>query len=200
MLTVAQARSVDEVLRQIVSGVADCSDVALVRIWLVAPGDICDECRFRSECPNRERCLHLAASAGSSRQNGDDFSRLNGAFRRFPLGVRKIGRVGKTGEPLLLTGVRGDEEWIAEPQWMKHEEVKTFAAQPLIFRGEVLGVLALFDRGALSEKDFEWLRTFADHAAVAIANARAFEEIGFLQNRLEKENSHLREEFHDLFN
>jgi formate hydrogenlyase transcriptional activator len=200
MLAVAQARSVNEVLERIVNGVAECSDVALVRIWLVAPGDVCDECRFRSECPDRERCLHLAASAGSSRHNDADFSRLDGAFRRFPLGVRKIGRVAKTGEPLLLPGVRGDEEWIAEPRWMEQEAVRTFAAQPLLFRGEVLGVLALFDRGVLSEKDFEWLRTFADHAAVAIANARAFEEIESLQARLEKENSHLREEFHDLFN
>lgn len=200
MLAVAQARSVNEVLRQIVHGVAECSDVALVRIWLAAPGDVCDECRLRRECPTRERCLHLAASAGTSRNRGEDFSRLDGAFRRFPLGVRKIGCVGTTGEPLLLSGVRGDEEWIAEPRWMEQEAVRTFAAQPLIFRGEVLGVLALFDRGVLSQKDFEWLRTFADHAAVAIANARAFEEIELLRARLEKENSHLREEFHDLFN
>jgi len=64
MLAIAQARSVDAVLRQIVAGVADCSNVALVRIWLVAPGDICGECRFRNECPNQERCLHLVASAG----------------------------------------------------------------------------------------------------------------------------------------
>ena len=52
---------------------------------------------------------------------------------------------GQCGEPLLLADVRGDEEWIAEPRWMKREGVRTFAAQPLNFRGEVLGVLAIFD-------------------------------------------------------
>ena len=102
--------------------------------------------------------------------------------------------MGKLGEPLLSPGVRGDEEWIAEPRWMKREGVKTFAAQPLIFRDEVLGVLALFDSGVLGKPDFEWLRVFADHAAVSIANARAFEEIEFLKARLEEENIYLRQE------
>ena len=78
------------------------------------------------------------------------------------MGVRKIGRVGKTGEPLLLAGVRGDEDWIADPEWMKREGVKTVAAQPLIFHGEVLGVLAIFDTGVLADDEFQWLRIFAD--------------------------------------
>ena len=72
--------------------------------------------------------------------------------------------------------------------------MKTFAAQPLAFRGEVLGVLALFDTGVLGDEDFQWLRVFADHAAVSIANARAFEEIASLKERLELENLYLREE------
>ncbi len=112
--------------------------------------------------------------------------------------MRKIGRVGATGEPFLLTGVRGNEEWAA-PEWIKRESVKTVAAQPLIFRGEVLGVLAIFDTGVLGDADIQWLRVFADHAAVSIANVRAFEEIELLRARLEKENDQLREEFRDLF-
>jgi transcriptional regulator with GAF, ATPase, and Fis domain len=39
-----------------------------------------------------------------------------------------------------------------------------------------------------------WLRMIADHAATAIANARAFEEIERLRGRLELENEYLREE------
>ena len=198
-LAVTQVRSVDEVLRQIVRGFADFTNVALVRVWLVAPGDICNECRFRIECPNQARCLHLVASAGRSRQHSDDLSRLDGAFRRVPLGVGNIGRVGQTGEPLLLRGVPGDEDWIADREWIRREGVETFTAHPLVLRGEVLGVLALLDRGLLDKEDFERLHEFADHAAVAIANARAFEEIEFHRARLEEEKAHLDEEFRDLF-
>jgi transcriptional regulator with GAF, ATPase, and Fis domain len=194
MVSMAQNRSLPDLLRAIVSGIAHCENVVLARIWLVAPGDVCDSCRFRSECPEQTRCLHLAASAGNPGDSLQNYSRLDGAFWRFPLGVRKIGRVGQSGEPLLLADVRGDEEWIAEPRWVEREGVKTFAAQPLIFHGEVLGVLAIFDTNVLGQEDFDWLRVFADHAAVSIANARAFEEIEFLKARLEEENTYLRAE------
>src|SRR5437899_4384401 len=102
--------------------------------------------------------------------------------------------IGKTGEPLLLPDLRGDESWIAEPEWIKRSGIHTVAAQPLTFHGEVLGVLAIFDTGVLGDEDFRWLRVFADHAAVSIANARAFAEIESLRARLEEENKYLLEE------
>lgn len=194
MVSVAQNRSLAELLRALVDGLARCRNVILARTWLVRPGDVCEGCRFRSECPDQTHCLHLVSSSGNPSDAEADYTQLNGSFRRFPLGVRKIGRVGKSGEPLLLAGVSGDEEWVAEPTWIRRERVKTFAAQPLVFRGEVLGVLALFDTGVLDGEDFQWLRVFADHAAVSIANARAFEEIAALKERLEHENVYLREE------
>src|SRR6185369_3494559 len=40
----------------------------------------------------------------------------------------------------------------------------------------------------------DWLRTIADHAAAAIATARAFAEVDALRKRLELENEYLREE------
>jgi transcriptional regulator with GAF, ATPase, and Fis domain len=116
--------------------------------------------------------------------------------RRLPpvlIGERKIGHVAKTGEPLLLSGLR-DEEWLADRAWVEREGIRTVAAQPLVFHGESLGVLALFDRGVLDAHALEWLRVFADYAAVSIANARAFEEIEALRTRLEDENLYLREE------
>ena len=157
-------------------------------------GHRCETCRFRPECPDQTRCLHLVASAGNPGDTKQNYARLDGTFQRFPLGVRKIGRVAKSGEPMLLTDVRGNEEWIAEPKWTKRERVKTFAGQPLVFRGGVLGVLAIFDTTVLGQGDFDWLRVFADHSAVSIANARALEEIEFLKARLEEENAYLRQE------
>jgi transcriptional regulator with GAF, ATPase, and Fis domain len=194
MVSMAQNLSLTDVLASVVAGICECPNVVLARIWLIRPGDICGQCRFRTECPDRSRCLHLVASTGNPTVPGADYGRLNGDFRRFPIGVRKIGRVGQSGQPLLLPQVDGNDEWVAEPDWMKREQVRTFAAQPLVFRGEALGVLALFDRGEVDAENFQRLRIFADHAAVSIANARAFEEIAALKERLELENSYLREE------
>ena len=198
MVSMAQNRSLPEVLCAVVEGISQCHNVVLARIWLIADGDICATCRFRPECPDQTRCLHLVASAGNPIDPNADYSRLEGAFRRFPMGVRKIGRVAQSGERLLMPNLRGDEEWIADQKWIKLAQVKTFAAQPLVFRGEVLGVLALFDKGILGEEDFQWLRVFADHAAVSIANARAFQEIATLKERLERENDYLREEVSEV--
>lgn len=194
MVSMARTRSLAEVLHAVTGGISQCRNVVLARIWLIDAGDVCATCRFRAECPDQTRCLHLVASGGNPVEPGKNFERLDGAFRRFPIGVRKIGRVAQTGEPLLVPNLRGDEDWVAEPAWVRREGVKTVAAQPLVFRGEVLGVLAIFDRGVLDEEDFQWLRVLADHAAVSIANARAFEEIAALKERLEQENDYLREE------
>jgi len=129
MVSMAQNRSLPEVLRSVVVGIAQCKNVVLARIWLIEQGDICATCRFRAECPDQARCLHLVASAGNPGGAKADYTRLDGAFRRFPLGVRKIGRVGKLGEPLLLPGVRGDEEWIADPKWTNRDLKKEVAGR-----------------------------------------------------------------------
>ncbi len=194
-LAVAEARSVEPVLSRIVLGLLAQEGVALTRIWLIAPGDICASCPMRPECPDQSRCLHLVASAGKPvAETGEDWSRLNGDFRRVPLNVRKVGRVGGTGEPILVNTDLAESLWIARPDWVRRERLASFAGQPLIFRGEILGVLAVFSRAEIQEAQFEWLRTFADHAAVAIANARAFEEVARLRQQLELERDYLREE------
>jgi len=192
-LAVAGERSVDAVLKRIVEGLAAQPGVALARVWLLRPGDICETCRMRSQCPERTQCLHLVASAGTPRASpGEEWSRLDGHFRRFPLGVQKVGRVGACGSALLLNDPSA-EGW-QRLDWVQREGIRTFGGQPLIFRGETLGVLAIFRRASITEDEFRWLRTFADHAALAIANGHAFAEIERLRQQLEAENAYLREE------
>ena len=57
----------------------------------------------------------------------------------------------------------------------------------------------MFSRAQLTENDFSWLRTFADFAAVAITNARRFEEIDRLRAKLELENEYLQTEIKEIF-
>lgn len=194
-LKVAAARSVDVVLHDMVGGISDDCATVLTRIWLLQPGDQCDVCPMREECPGQVDCLHLVASSGASAgEEPRTWNVLDGHFRRFPIGVRKVGRIAKSGEGLNLQLESGKAPWAADPSWIQEEGIETFAGQPLVFRGEVLGVLALFSRTQICDEDFQWLRTFADQAAVAIANARAFEEVEQLKVQLEMERDYLREE------
>ncbi|KAA3608642.1 MAG: GAF domain-containing protein [Planctomycetota bacterium] len=197
-LQVASDRSQAVILDKIVRGLRQEKGVALVRIWLRLPGVDCHRCAFRSECPQQVDCLHLMASAGQSHLDPQlRWDSLDGRFRRFPLHVRKVGHVGGTGEALLLNlspESESPEDWMADPTWIEQEKIQAFAGQPLVFRNQVLGVLALFHRKPVDQEEFRWLRTFADHAAVSIANARAFEEVECLRNQLELERDYLREE------
>ncbi len=171
--------------------------MALVRIWLTLPPlpNDCSACRLASECSNRERCLHLVASSGRSvADTHANWQRLDGTFRRFPIGVRKVGQIAATGQSLEVANVEQDQVWVAAPDWIAAERITSFVGHPLIHRGEVLGVLGLFARERPSVSCFEWLRMIADHLAAAIASARAVEEINSLRKRLEQENEYLREE------
>jgi transcriptional regulator with GAF, ATPase, and Fis domain len=134
------------------------------------------------------------ASSGESVDGTLQWEGLNGTFRRFPSGVRKVGHVAERGESVEIVDVGAGSHWIADPIWAKRERIHGFVGQPLVHKEEVLGVLGVFLRVPLIEEGLIWLRMIADHAAVTIANTRAFEEIEHLRTQLELENEYLRDE------
>src|SRR5262249_34230072 len=155
-LAVAEARSVNLVLQRIVEGLAGQPGTALARIWLRGPGDLCSSsCPVRAECPDQRQCLHLRASAGqSTHDSGADWTRLTGDFRRIPLNMWKVGHIGGTGTPMLIAEDLPRDPGIARPEWASAEGIMAFAGQPLIFKGEILGVLAVFSRDHIDHEQF----------------------------------------------
>jgi transcriptional regulator with GAF, ATPase, and Fis domain len=85
------------------------------------------------------------------------------------------------------TGVPWTSQFIVRPEWAEHEYIRSFAGHPLLFQDNLLGVTGIFSRRPLDQQEFSWLGLFANHAAVAIANARAFEEVDRLQGQLKCE-------------
>ena len=200
LLQMGRVREVEPLLRHVVESLIERPHVALARIWLRKPADICDDCFLSDECVGRIECLHLVASAGEPHADPEaDWNSLDGFFRRFPLGARKVGHVAATGDAIEVPCVQEDSTWIARPEWAKAEGIHGFGAQPLQYEDQVLGVLAVFTRTRMERSSFEWLRMLADHAAGAIVNARAFEEIAQLKAELELENEYLREEVRSRF-
>jgi len=179
-LSVAAARSPDSVLREMVQGLGMWEGVALARVWLLREGVA------------EEPYLELKASIGASIVDPTRrWNRTDGSHAKIPVSFGKVGQVAASNRPLLLH--RGPENWVLQPEWAEAEGIQSFAAQPLCFSGKVLGVVAFFSRLRLDKRDLDWLRVFADHAAVAIANARAFEEIAQLKDSAERERDYLRE-------
>ncbi|MCO5168678.1 MAG: sigma 54-interacting transcriptional regulator [Planctomycetes bacterium] len=195
LLDMAQERSLGRLLGLVVERLARSERVALARIWLLRPGEDCARCLAAAACPDRAECLHLVASAGRSVLDPRvEWSGLDGEFRRVPLGARKVGRIASTGHALEVPDLGEAPGWIARPEWVQAERIVGFGGQPLVHHGRVLGVLAVFARQRIGEGCLRWLRMFADHAAAAIVNARAFEELEGLRARLQQENELLLEE------
>ncbi|MEZ5289680.1 MAG: sigma 54-interacting transcriptional regulator [Vicinamibacterales bacterium] len=181
-LRISGERDRDAVLRHVVEGLVAQPGVALARLWVLKPGDLCATCRLQASCADRSSCLHLAASAGRS-LTGEPWTTTDGAFRRVPVGHRKVGAIAVSREGTRIDDP-GSEKW-ASPDWVRREGITTFAGQPLVAGGDTLGVLAIFRRGAIDDEEMRWLRIFADQAASALANARAFTELAELRQHLE---------------
>ena len=109
-----------------------------------------------------------------------------------------MGKIAVTGQPIEVLDIEEDGTWIARPDWAKREKIRGFIGQPLVCRGEKLGVLVQFTRQRSASEDLPWLRMIADHAAMSIVNARAFEEITRLHKQLELESEFLRQEIVEI--
>ena len=103
-------------------------DAAFARIWTLDP---------------EEPVLVLKASAGL-------YTHLDGAHARVPVGEFKIGRIAQSRRALLTNDVAHDPN-ISDPEWAHREGMAAFAGYPLIANGQLLGVLALFSRQALTD-------------------------------------------------
>jgi len=195
LLDMPQERSLAGLLQLVVGRLAVRTQTALVRIWLLNPNDIQAVCRPCGKAAGNGNFLHLVASAGNPLNSpGEDWSRLDGEFSRFPVGERKVGKIAAKGQAIEILDITEDSNWIARPEWIRRERIRGFLGQPLICGGETLGVLAVFLRKRPSLDEVQWLRMVADHAAMSILNARAFEEIGRLRHKLKLESDYLRQE------
>src|SRR5215470_8005025 len=182
----SEARILELVLQSIVKGIARRADVALSRIWLIGPGDSCAICHMRGVCPDQTRCLHLVASSGNAidkehalHLGGNNWTDIDGHFHRIPLdGSTKVGEVAVTGRSVRIQIGEGTEKdgWIVRPEWAREQQINSFAACPLSLKGDVFGVLGMFSRARLTDQEFNWFRSLADLAVVAIANTRTLEE------------------------
>jgi transcriptional regulator with GAF, ATPase, and Fis domain len=84
-----------------------------------------------------------------------------------------------------------NDDRVPNKQWLRDNALRSFAGYPLIFNGDVLGVLAIFSRHVIREEEFERLAVLSHQAAIAVKNAQLFEEVQRLTNQLQAENIYL---------
>ena len=187
-------RPLEDTLNTIASQLCARDSIALARLWLIESSDSNKSSSTGAESSEANLHLRLTASQGVSLVKKTIWTSKEGQFGRIPVGARKVGVVAKTGESLLLNGLEvQNSPWILDKEWIIQEKIVAFAAHPLKFKDDILGVLAVFARAEISQDSFEWLKFYADQASLAIANAQAFELLEHLRQKLEDENSYLKE-------
>ena len=185
-LEMTSSLNLQEVLSTIAQGLVDELEAAFARIWLLRNGDLCSECHKSDQCLDRERCLHLRASAGI-------YENLNGEFRRYPYGAPIIGRIIQSEEPLFTNDLMEHAKF-QNKRWIRDNGFQSYVGHPLVFRGEQLGALVMFSKREMSQYEFERVAGFANQAAIAIKNAQLFEEVKQLKDKLQAECAYLQQE------
>ena len=197
LLEIAQEQSLDQLLKKLICRILKRPGVARVRIWLIDKGDLCATCARRPDCPDQTHCLHAVAGGSNllgGAQEEEEYSSMTDRYARLPLGVGVAGKIGATGRQMVLRNLDKDPGELAYIDWLQREQIRGFNGVPIVYKGEVLGVIAVFTRLNVPEGAEVWGRIFADHVASTIANVRAFEEIQRLKAQLEQQNAYLQEE------
>ncbi|MBN1286249.1 MAG: GAF domain-containing sensor histidine kinase, partial [Anaerolineae bacterium] len=99
-----------------------------------------------------------------------------------------------TGWPVVIPDTHADESWldIPEARW-----VRSYAGSPIILGAKVIGFINLDSSipGFFTPEHGTRLRAFADHAAIALENARLHNEAKYLS--VMEERGRLANELHD---
>jgi transcriptional regulator with GAF, ATPase, and Fis domain len=192
ILAMAEAEGPTSVLSQVVAPLLDHEEVLLARVWFLDDRD-CPVCSRARNVPAAQ-ALHLRVNGDRANATTSAAGIDGNCHLIRPGGLSRIAAIAARGEPLLSAVVEPVEHWGLESTSPAAPEVRGVLGYPLRFRGRIVGVLACYLHTQPHAAMLEWLPTFAAHAAVAIGNCRALQEIRRLHEQLELERDYLREE------
>lgn len=89
---------------------------------------------------------------------------------KLKIGEGAAGYVAKTGKPMIINNVQKDRHFKTVPNLSNIYEVYNLINIPLIYKGNVMGVLCVDNKksGNFNENDLEFIQTLANTAIIAI--------------------------------
>jgi Nif-specific regulatory protein len=117
-----------------------------------------------------------------------------GGSRRSPQSIVK--EVIQSGQSVISADARADARFV-ESESVIAENIMSILCVPLVIRDRIAGAIYVDHREArhlFSQKDLTFMEAFADQSAIAIQNARLYEELEEARARLSLENESLRRE------
>jgi sigma-B regulation protein RsbU (phosphoserine phosphatase) len=136
--------------------------------------------------------IHLLDASGEKLQNRFSlrFNENVHVKQEVPLGYGLVGQAAQMREAVLVPDVCKDPRYVEG-----NPETRSELAVPLIYKDKVIGVLDLehTKRGYFTDDHRRTLMTLAAQVAIAVENARLYEEIARQERRLERDLALARE-------
>jgi diguanylate cyclase (GGDEF)-like protein len=142
-------------------------DRILTNVGLVAPHDAVNIMLLKDGMASITRCQGYAG-----RNLNEALKRL-----RLPLAAMPLLRsMAEKGQPVFVADTTLEPGWVAIPET---DWIRSYAGVPIRLKGEPVGFLNLDSAqvGFYTSQHAERLRAFADQAAIAVENARLYEEV-----------------------
>ena len=160
----AQSRALIEVSRALSGTTRLDETLALVTQWAVRLLDA------------RAASIELLSADGRKLRTSATFGVRPGPLHmEFPVEGSFTGRVVLYGQARSTDNAQSDPDVHESSRpWLGRSPL---AAAPLTYRGSTVGALACVGRYPFTSNDLELLRALADQAAIAIENARLFEQV-----------------------
>ncbi|MBI3636340.1 MAG: GAF domain-containing protein [Candidatus Rokubacteria bacterium] len=129
----------------------------------------------------------LTVGAFSDRSLGADYP-----VKSLRFGQDLVGWIAAHGRPVNVADLHDDERFLARA-WARGHGLRSFLGVPITFQDSVLGVLTMLGRAPfrLDAEDQGLLESFAAQAALAIRNARIYEELRVAHENLERSQEQL---------
>ncbi len=192
--------SVDALVQKIVDWLAAQEPNVAARLWLTSDGS--PEHSSGNGDANRalfSQRLYLAAAADGCREDcGERGARCPDRPPLVPPETQEVQWIAAHREPLESAGTDGDgahakghSEW---SDWHLRGGVSGFVGHPLIYRTQLLGILAVRTCRPLTSEEFESLRQLADHTTAAIASLGGARSAGLQDGEPPPNLPRLREE------
>jgi len=161
---VSSSLDMDQVLSEIARAAAKLMEVPFVAFWIAD-----------------ESARTLERRAVSDESLGTDFS-----LRQIPFGQGGIGWVAAQRRSLHIPNIYVDA-WITQQDWWRNHALSSMFAIPILFEETLVGVLTLCGQQPFhfGPDDRDLLGSFVAQAAVAVRNARLYQEAEKRRQRLE---------------
>jgi len=108
----------------------------------------------------------------------------------FPIGKGLVGRVARTGQPAIVPRLGDDPRFVSRGDPSDQDADSSAVYVPLIHKDRVIGVLSArsLEPRQFTDEEIELMVTLANQSAIAIANARLFQEIRESREELAQAN------------